>query len=588
VGSLSDLAIHVDITKLNIPPSVYLHDRKLSNRIIVPGFPPEPVFGREPFRIAANPPRVGDNTPIPQVLVDTSTYIRQSCLQVQGIFRVPPSQALLECARDCYDRKTSLIWDNWGPHIAAGLIKLYYRNLPRPMIPLDHYEQMQSLVATDPDPARRLTEEEENEVRFEVVRALLTAETAGLPEYSRILFLRHLLPLLADISAHCAENKMNPTNLAVCIAGSLARSDDVAADAKASAGIRKFVEIGIERIEELAPKLPLRRGLADAGHKRSQVSLASLASIEPVGPGRQPIARKLVPSLTMPRWENQGKETAIQRKPLPSYLDGAVQHSPVQMSPVDVSPLSLSEREMRWPNVPHRVPQGPRPPPLSSRNDRASTYDAPISSHPVRTSSLSPLFSPADIASLDNNAPPSPHPVRASSLTNPITLAPLPQQFQTEKNPTPLHLEKKSTLSNPKQKLPPPTRPRTRSEYTPYRPPVLPSAASLRPASSAGQPQLLAPGTFARPTLRRVASANFQAAVEPAEKKTPVIRRAKSQLIGNSRSSAATGVPVRELKRLWEEKAREDAAAAAATAGVAATDVVGRRYSSVSVGEKRV
>jgi hypothetical protein len=76
--------------------------------------------------------------------------------------------------------------------------------------------------------------------------------------------------------------------------------------------------------------------------------------------------------------------------------------------------------------------------------------------------------------------------------------------------------------------------------------------------------------------------------VEPAEKKTPVIRRAKSQLIGNSRSSAATGVPVRELKRLWEEKAREDAAAAAATAGVAATGVVGRRYSSVSVGEKRV
>ncbi|KAF8245549.1 Rho GTPase activation protein, partial [Wilcoxina mikolae CBS 423.85] len=313
LATLSDLAIHVDITKLNIPPSVYLYDRKLSNKIVVPGFPPEPVFGREPFRVSANPPRVGDNTPLPQVLVDTSTYIRQSCLHVQGLFRVPPSQALLECARDCYDRKTSLVWDNWGPHIAAGLIKLYYRSLPRPMIPMEHYEQMQSLVATDPDPTRRPTEEEEKEVRFEVVRSLLTAETAGLPEYSRILFLRHLLPLLADISVHSAENKMDSTNLAVCVAGSLARSDDVAADARASAGIRKFVEIGIERIEELAPKLPLRRGLADAGHRRSQVSLVSLES---GGPARQPIARKLVPSLTMPRWENQGKETAIQRKPL--------------------------------------------------------------------------------------------------------------------------------------------------------------------------------------------------------------------------------------------------------------------------------
>ena len=133
MNTLSDLAAHVDITKLIIPPSVYLVDRKLSPEITLPWFPKPPVFGNHPFHNASNPPRIGDTTPIPMVLADTASYIRRSCLEVQGLFRVPPSQALLEVARDCYDRHTSLPWEDWGPHTAAGLVKLYYRSLPIPI-----------------------------------------------------------------------------------------------------------------------------------------------------------------------------------------------------------------------------------------------------------------------------------------------------------------------------------------------------------------------------------------------------------------------------------------------------------------------
>lgn len=444
VGTLSDLAAHIDLVRLRVPPSAYVYDRRLEAHIELRGFPIEPVFCREPFRAAASA-----TAPLPTVLTDTAAFLQHSCLGVEGLFRVPPSQALLECARDCYDRGTRLHWPDWGVHTAAALTKLYYRSLPRPVIPADHYEQMLSLVAVDPDPARRAPEEVEREVRFEVVRALLTASGtgAGLPAYARRLLLHHLLPLLAAVTARCAANKMTAANLAVCVAGSLARSDDLAADARASPGIRKFVEIAIERFAELdgEPALP--------GDRRLGHSLPS----SPVDGGR-----RQAPALAL-AMAFEGTD-AIRRKPLPSE-PGALQPVP-----------------------------NPAPSPTARSNAAA----------PVPT---------------------------------------------LQRQPVPSHVR-------------------------PARRPVPPRKASLlRPVAASASPAL-APGTFVRPQLRRVASVNFRPSPSPAAESSleqsgnaargplappPALRRAKSQLVGPS-TGLGVPVPVRELKMLWEEKARQEAA----------------------------
>ncbi|KAI5840818.1 hypothetical protein DFP73DRAFT_482301 [Morchella snyderi] len=269
LNTLSDLANHLNITNLNIPPVVYFHDRKLTQTITVP-YPPPPLFGAPPFHNAANPPRIGENMPLPQFLIDTSRYVRSKCLHIEGIFRVPPNSTLLDILREAVDRKQYLKLDEWGPHTNAALIKLYYRSLPEPIFPAECYETLMSFTpaTAGADDGDRL----EEEYIFPKVKDLLEGEK-GLPTASRALLLKHLLPLLALVSQYAAINKMSPKNLAVCIAPSLIRSDDMVADAKASSGVRKFLEVAIERIEELAPRLPERRTVGHGRHSSNGSSI---------------------------------------------------------------------------------------------------------------------------------------------------------------------------------------------------------------------------------------------------------------------------------------------------------------------------
>ncbi|KAH8150678.1 uncharacterized protein LAJ45_05374 [Morchella importuna] len=301
LNSLSDLANHLNITTLNIPPVVYFHDRKLSQTITIPT-PPPPLFGAPPFHNAANPPRIGENMPLPQFLIDTSRYIRSKCLHIEGIFRVPPNSTLLDILREAVDRKQYLKLDEWGPHTNAALIKLYYRSLPEPIFPAECYDTLMSFTpATAGDDS-----DGDDHIFTKVKHLLLESEKDLLPPASRALLLKHLLPLLALVSQYAPINKMTPKNLAVCIAPSLIRSDDMVADAKASSGVRKFLEVAIERIEELAPRLPERPG---PGHGRHSSNGSSIEfGINPPTPRGSP---------PPPPYAAAGAAGGVQRKKLP-------------------------------------------------------------------------------------------------------------------------------------------------------------------------------------------------------------------------------------------------------------------------------
>ena len=144
---------------------------------------------------------------------------------------------------------------DYGPHVAAGLIKLYYRSLPEPLIPKRYYRGLPEKCKTP-----------------EGVKTLLTAHEreGGLPSTSRILLTRHLLPLLTAVAAYSEVNKMTPENLAICVSPSLVRSEDPLVDITISRGsVCQLIKFGIEYIDQASKgKQMVRQGKRGLNTKR--------------------------------------------------------------------------------------------------------------------------------------------------------------------------------------------------------------------------------------------------------------------------------------------------------------------------------
>ncbi|CAZ79350.1 unnamed protein product [Tuber melanosporum] len=500
LNTLTDLANHIDITQLHIPPAVYLHDRKLAATISIPD-PPPPIFGCPPFHTAANPPRVGENMPLPQVLVDTARYLRSQCLCVEGLFRVTPSQALLDVVREAYDRRQYIKWDEWGPHMAAALVKLYYRSLPEPLVPVRFYQDLISFEEAGLG----------DEKAFLKVKDLLED---GLPKSSRVLLLRHLLPLLALVAQNSAVNKMSPINLAVCVAPSLLKSDDMMADAKACNGLRTFIQIAIERIEELAPELPNRGGPV----RRSSGSSSSLIEVPPPSGSpppysmgsMQPVQRKRLPGI-MGTKEMEGGMTA--RKPVSGSASSSVTHLPPTSEP--------DERQLIEPEEQREDTKRSPTPGLSADEELPRRGSAP--SIPTK-SSEGALQRKASFQSFTNN-PPEIGP-KPPTLT-PSSLIPDPS------SPSP-HL---STSSSPITK---------------------PPRVIRRAASSTFPSSSLRSSSFSSPSVADIANSLNQSQVQKnvqLKSRTPpppTMQRAKTE-VG---SMKGRGKVVEELRALYEERAK--------------------------------
>ena len=60
-------------------------------------------------------------------------------LGVEGLFRVSPSQNSLHCAIAAYDRGHPVDLRDYGPHVAASLIKQFMSMLPMPIFPAHIY-----------------------------------------------------------------------------------------------------------------------------------------------------------------------------------------------------------------------------------------------------------------------------------------------------------------------------------------------------------------------------------------------------------------------------------------------------------------
>ncbi|KAI9831441.1 MAG: hypothetical protein M1819_005040 [Sarea resinae] len=268
VSSLTSLALYLPIEDLLIPPSAYLHDRRLSPDIYAPY-----VTGKRAFAAKEPLPRnVAGELRLPRVLRETSAFVlMDENPKTEGIFRIPPHSRLLNILREAYDRgQKFIVWkeqntvlpaygigkgttidkldieeikrtDGYGVLLAAGLIKLWYRELLNPVFPQHTYRELVNVAGR----------EDETIEQSRLVELFSPhSQWSVLPMSSRLIVTRHLLPLLSKVASFQEYNQMTPFNLAICFSPALICGPDPVEDAKINGILCRVLESAIQQWEE--------------------------------------------------------------------------------------------------------------------------------------------------------------------------------------------------------------------------------------------------------------------------------------------------------------------------------------------------
>mmetsp|Transcript_328 Transcript_328/g.453 ORF Transcript_328/g.453 Transcript_328/m.453 type:complete len:805 (+) Transcript_328:1-2415(+) len=158
------------------------------------------VFG-VPIEVAlkANGTSNKDGEDIPNIVKQCIAYIQQKALDVVGIFRLSGSATTIEEYRKAFDAGEPVdLFKETDPHAVSGLLKLYFRMLPQPILTFQLYDKF---IAAQCAPLQDL--------RIRYIRTLVDA----LPGPNKAL-LKVLIKFLIQVKEHEQQNKMGIPNLA--------------------------------------------------------------------------------------------------------------------------------------------------------------------------------------------------------------------------------------------------------------------------------------------------------------------------------------------------------------------------------------
>jgi len=144
--------------------------------------------------------------PIPLFIQKGCRYIRRHGLKQEGIFRIGGVQ------NEIYDLQTRL---NNGElvdfttitsvHTVTGLLKMFFRDLPTPILTYTLYQKFLDAV----------------EIKDEVARTARIRDLIFLLPTDNLNIMRELLILLYQLSLHSEESKMDAANLSIVISPNL-------------------------------------------------------------------------------------------------------------------------------------------------------------------------------------------------------------------------------------------------------------------------------------------------------------------------------------------------------------------------------
>ncbi|GER41882.1 Rho GTPase-activating protein [Striga asiatica] len=142
----------------------------------------------------------GNCVPTILLMMQRRLYL-QGGLESEGIFRINPANGQEEYVRE--QLNNGLIPDDIDVHCLAGLIKAWFRELPRGVL--------------DCVPAEQVMETESEDECTRLVRLLPPTEAA---------LLDWAVNLMADVAQHEHLNKMNPRNIAMVFAPNMTQMSD--------------------------------------------------------------------------------------------------------------------------------------------------------------------------------------------------------------------------------------------------------------------------------------------------------------------------------------------------------------------------
>ncbi|KAJ2840832.1 hypothetical protein FBU31_000090 [Coemansia sp. 'formosensis'] len=173
---------------------------------------------------------------LPRPIRECIAYLRHHGIATEGLFRRSPPSTVLRAAKDAYNRDQPVDLELGGVHVAAVLLKLFFRELPDPIFSLSSYATIRALPASmtvdnnnNADVAKQMDSVRARYVEEVVLASSLTNECR--------LLLCFTCALLAIVARNEETNRMSAFNLAIVWAPNLARSANPVADvAMCSAG----------------------------------------------------------------------------------------------------------------------------------------------------------------------------------------------------------------------------------------------------------------------------------------------------------------------------------------------------------------
>lgn len=152
------------------------------------------VFGASLAQLCGNEP-----SKIPYLVSHCIQYLDSKALDTEGIFRLSGSQVQIDRYRDQFNSGVQVdLTSEPDHHTVSGLLKLFFREMPEPLLTFELYE---SFIAAQA--------ERDSIKRIRYVRHLLTL----LPVANRAT-LKYLMVFLSRVEKHSAVNKMAMHNLA--------------------------------------------------------------------------------------------------------------------------------------------------------------------------------------------------------------------------------------------------------------------------------------------------------------------------------------------------------------------------------------
>jgi len=124
----------------------------------------------------------------------------EQALKIEGLFRLSPSHLQVSTFKDTIDQGTFIDFQA-KPHVVANLIKLFFRELPDPLIPFSNYGDFANLA---------------NDQSLDVSGKVyaLYGLLKKLPDYN-FGILKQLIAFLVKVSSYSEYNKMNAKNLGI-------------------------------------------------------------------------------------------------------------------------------------------------------------------------------------------------------------------------------------------------------------------------------------------------------------------------------------------------------------------------------------